>query len=512
MTTYQTAIIDIGSNTVRLVIYQYSAKTGLKEIENIKAVARLRSFLNEEGWLAQEGIDLLQSILTSFKVILEDYEVVHTRAIATASVRQAKNGAQIIQQMKARVGFDIELLSEEQEAFYGYYAVVHTTSTPSGVTIDMGGGSTELTYFDEKELVDSISLPFGSVSLKQQFVSGDVLTSSERRAVYEFAKEQFERVPWLKGLNLPVIGIGGSARNMATYDQHRQDYPLSGVHQYRITREDFVAIAEKLTTMQLEQLQKLDGLSSDRADIIGPVIEVFHALMDVVGAQKFQFSRKGLREGLVIQMILKRDPHAFDRYDVFSTTAKFLCTEFNKDHSQIAHHDYLASMLYAQLGSIGAVSWNATNLRYLQQAAKVYFLGEYIDKDAASQHTFYILSNRAIDGLNHKERVRLALLASYKNKDNFKRYSEPFQHWYGDQELKMFQELGAILKFAYALDATQRNVVRKIRLFDREGTVEVHIYTSRNSLAEQYRTNRQAKHIERIVKKPIVLKFIEEEG
>ena len=76
----------------------------------------------------------------------------------------------------------------------------------------------------------------------------------------------------------------------------------------------------------------------------------------------------------------------------------------------------------------------------------------------------------------------------------------------------MFQELGAILKFAYALDATQRNVVRKIRLFDREDAVEVHIYTSRNSLAEQYRTNRQAKHIERIVKKPIVLKFIEEEG
>ncbi|MFD2868756.1 Ppx/GppA family phosphatase [Kurthia populi] len=512
MTEYKTAIIDIGSNTVRLVIYHYEQLRGLKEIENVKAVARLRSFIDDTGILVEEGIERLEGILHSFNEILEDYNVEHVRAIATASIRQAQNGAAILARMKEVVGVDIELLSERQEAFYGYFAVVYTTSTPSGVTIDMGGGSTELTYFDEKELMQSISLPFGSVSLKQQFVAGEVLTADERQSVYDFAIAQFSTIPWLKDLNLPVIGIGGSARNMATFDQHRNNYPLSGVHQYRITRKDFLEIAETLTSMPLEQLQKLDGLSSDRADIIGPVIEVFHALMDVVGAQKFQFSRKGLREGLVIHRILKQNPHAFDRYDVFSTTAKFLCAEFGKDQGQIKHHEYLAEMLYKQLGDIGAVDFERQNLRLLLNAAKVYFLGEYIDKDAASQHTFYILSNRAIDGLNHKERVRLALMASYKNKDNFKRYAAPFEQWFSEDELKILFELGSILKFTYALDATKRNVVRKVRLFDKGEVVEMYIYTNSNSLAEQYRANRQTKHLERLIKKTIELHFIEEEG
>lgn len=512
MTAYKTAIIDIGSNTVRLVIYQYEQRTGLKEIENVKAVARLRSFIDDTGMLAEEGITRLENILKSFREILQDYNIEHVRAIATASIRQAKNGQRILMRMKQAVDVDIELLSEQQEAFYGYYAVVHTTSTPSGVTIDMGGGSTELTYFDEKEIMQSISLPFGSVSLKQQFVSGEVMNERERRGVYDFARAQFEAISWLKDLKLPVVGIGGSARNMATYDQHRKNYPLSGVHQYRITREDFIDIANELTSMSLQQLQKLDGFSSDRADIIGPVIEVFRALMDVVGAQKFQFSRKGLREGLVIHRILKQQPHAFDRYDVFSTTAKFLCTEFGKNEGQIKHHEYLATMLYQQLTNIGLMTYERQNLRYLSDASKVYFLGEYIDKDAASQHTFYILSNRAIDGLNHKERLRLALLASYKNKDNFKRYVAPFTEWYSTDELKTYQELGSILKFTYALDATKRNVVRKVRLFDKGDFVEMHIYTNGNALAEQYRSNRQAKHLERLMKKPVRLHFIEEEG
>ena len=142
MTEYKTAIIDIGSNTVRLVIYHYEQLRGLKEIENVKAVARLRSFIDDTGILVEEGIERLEGILHSFNEILEDYNVEHVRAIATASIRQAQNGAAILARMKEVVGVDIELLSERQEAFYGYFAVVYTTSTASGVTIDMGGGST----------------------------------------------------------------------------------------------------------------------------------------------------------------------------------------------------------------------------------------------------------------------------------------------------------------------------------------------------------------------------------
>lgn len=508
----QIAVIDIGSNTIRLVIYRYDLNRGLKEIENIKVVARLRNYLLANGHLSNAGIIKLQNILGAFKTMLHDYGITNILATATAAIRQATNGPQILMKMKQEIGINIRLLSEELEAFYGYLAVVHSLSTPSAVTIDMGGGSTEITLYKDKELMYSYSFPFGSVSLKQQFIKDDILSSEERTRIYQFAKEQFSSLKWLQGLRLPVVGIGGSARNLAKLDQRKKGYPISGIHQYKMKKEDFDEIRLKIAGLSYEELKQLEGLSSDRADIIAPVLEVFQALMDVVESPIFQFSRKGLREGLVIEKILKDNPTAFDKHHVSEYNLDFLAIEFGKSKEYNTYFTSLCEKVYIVFCRFSTLHYSNQDLVLLKQAAKLFYLGEYIEADSASQHTFYLLSNRSIDGLNHRDRIRLALLASYKNKDDFKRFVAPFLTWFTKDELKQIQGLGSLLKFVYALDASKRKIVKDVIIKQGEQKIDVFIYTKGNALAEIYKVNRQKKHIDKLFIEDVNLHFIEEEG
>ncbi len=184
MNELKTAIIDIGSNTIRLVLYLYDKEEGLRELGNIKTVARLRTYLQPSGEMSEEGIQVLTETLLTFKAMLDDFEVTDVKAAATAAIRQATNRAEIIDRMKAITGIQIDLLSEEEEAYFGFVAVAHSMGTKSAVTIDIGGGSTEITLFENKELQKSYSFPFGTVSLKQRFVKGDIINSSEKKGAH----------------------------------------------------------------------------------------------------------------------------------------------------------------------------------------------------------------------------------------------------------------------------------------------------------------------------------------
>lgn len=250
----KTAIIDIGSNTIRLVLYQYDNEEGLREIGNIKTVARLRTYLQPSGEMSDEGIQVLSETLLTFKAMLEDFEVTDVKAAATAAIRQATNRDKIIEEMKERTGIQIELLSEEEEAYFGYVAVAYSMGTKSAVTIDIGGGSTEITLFENKEIQQSHSFPFGTVSLKQRFVKGDIINSSEKKELLAFVKEQFQTLPWIKNVALPIIAIGGSARNIAQIHQQKHDYPIASVHGYEMTKENLDDLSLFLGQLSFQEL------------------------------------------------------------------------------------------------------------------------------------------------------------------------------------------------------------------------------------------------------------------
>ncbi|WP_332649596.1 Ppx/GppA family phosphatase [Lysinibacillus sp. 54212] len=510
MKKIKTAIIDIGSNTIRLVMYEYDKNEGLHEFGNIKTVARLRTYLMPNGKMAEEGIKVLLETLSSFKRILHDYGVTDIQAGATAAIRQATNNEEIIERMKEETGIEIDILSEEEEAYFGFLAVVNSMDTSSAVTIDIGGGSTEITLFKNKKLQKTHSFPFGTVSLKQRFVSGSIMNEAERKALHEFVKEQFETLSWIRQAHLPIVAIGGSARNVAQVHQQQVEYPISGVHQYEMHKDELEGLKRELSDMTFDQLKQLDGLSSDRADIIVPALEVFTTLMGVVQTKSFQISKKGLREGLIINRVLQEDTKAFDKYNVFEENARRFSYEYGRSGEEANTLATLSERLYRECCQVKLLSFKEEHLQLIRKAAKVFAIGEYIELDSASQHTFYLLANQSIAGLSHPNRVKLALLASYKNKEYFRRFSMPFLSWFSREELKDLRDFGALLKFAYALNVSKRNVVKQLSLEIRDAAIHMYIIVSESAVAEIYQVERTKKHLERVFKGEVQIHFSEE--
>ncbi|HIW13401.1 MAG TPA: Ppx/GppA family phosphatase [Candidatus Salinicoccus stercoripullorum] len=502
-------LVDIGSNTIRLVLFEYDQSTGLKELQNIKTPARLAQFLNEDYEMEDEGIDNLISILNSFKKIAAKYGVSDIYPVATAAIRQSVNVDKILERVQSEVGMELKVITGKEEAYYGYHAVAYTISNTDAVTIDIGGGSTELTYFEDKKLIHSISLPFGVVTLKSMFFEDT--DHNDKKAIAEtekYVKEQLKSVKWLAKRKVPILAIGGSARNIARIHQSQTNYPIAGVHGYSMSKGDLKDVYSLLKNTDNDDLDDIDGLSKDRSDIILPSTIVFRTLYDVVKADEFKFSRKGIREGMAISIISKDYPDAFDKHEVFKDSLIELANDFKIKPSAAQRRTDLAERLFHELEKHQYIDFKKHEKNLMKNAAYLFYLGDFIDRDATSQHTYYLISNSNINGIVHKDRVRLALMASFKNKTLLKFYADETD-WFDDDEVEDIQSLGSILKFANALNVSDTGVVRELYLEEEDDEMVLTIEYQGDPIAEEYQANRQKKHIEKIMDEGMKLRFTE---
>lgn len=501
----QYGIIDIGSNTMRLVIYEQHSGGFHHEIENTKVTARLRKYL-VNGTLTSEGIRILLSTLEQFQESTRFHQLQRVICTATATIRQASNQEEVKRLVEEHTDFKLRILSEFEEAYYGYLAVINSTSFKEGITIDIGGGSTEITYFHNRELVNYHSFPFGALSLRQQFVKGDVPTVGEYIELQRYLLEQFQTLPWICKKGIPVIAIGGSARNMVKIHQNMISYPISGLHQYEMDKSDVELVLQHIASIDFAELQKLEGLAKDRADTIIPAVEVFHTLLQVTEASSFILSRKGLREGLFYEEITK--PFGVLYYpNVVEESFHLLAHEYEIDMHYVMQLMKHTTALCKELEKCYAASFTKEDLHFIRRAAKVYNIGKYIDEESSSQHTFYLLANKTIDGIMHKDRVKLALLASYKSKLSFKQYIKPFETWFSKEEQRKIRMAGAILQFAAALNVTKRNAVEAINILESEEGLIIYIWCCQKVLAEKVEAEKQKKQLEKALKRNIKLHF-----
>ena len=503
------SLIDIGSNTIRLVLFEYTEKHGIKEIRNIKTPARLAQYIDADGYMAEEGVSALLKILHSFKQISEKYHITDIYPMATAAIRQSKNREDILKRIKAELDLDAKIISGEMEAALGFEAAVHTISYCDAVTIDIGGGSTELTFYEDKEIIYSISLSFGVVTLNKMFFEGkDHNDKSAIKDTKKFVEDELNKVNWLRDRKVPILAIGGSARNIARIHQALISYPIAGVHGYTMEKEDLHDVYKLLKTTDTENLDDIDGLSKDRADIILPSSIVFKTLFDVVGANEFKFSRKGLREGMAMKIISKDFPVAFNKYRVFEDSIEQLANDFNLDETDSRKRTEIVDRLYHELERLGILSLSKTNKMIMKHAAGIYYLGDFIDRDASSQHTYYLISNSNINGIIHRDRVKLALIASYKNKTLLDFYAKE-TGWFDDEELSEIQALGSLVKFANALNISNTEIVDSLKMSVSGDDFRLDIKYNGDPIAEEYHAVRQKKHIEKILGGNLWIEFTE---
>ncbi|WP_251942467.1 exopolyphosphatase [Staphylococcus sp. Marseille-Q5304] len=500
-------LIDIGSNTIRLVIFEFDTKSGLNEILNIKTPARLSQYLTEDLMMNEEGIEVLTKALRSFKKVANKFNVNALHPIATAAIRQSTNSKKIIEHIKKELKIDITIVPEKDEAFYGFYAITHTTDVEDGVSVDIGGGSTEVTLFRDKNLIEAHSFPFGVVTLTKKFFEGkDHNDKSAIKAMEKFISKQFDQLPWLKKHNISLVGIGGSARNVARIHQSEHSYPIGGVHNYTMSEDDIDEVYSIIRKSSRDDLKDIDGLSRDRVDIILPAVAVFKALFDKISATQFTFSRKGLREGYVMKLLSEHYPKEFQKQNIRKDALYHLANEYGIEEENAEQRVKLAQSLLNQLIDLKKIEVSKQEKQLFIDGAFLYYLGSFIDSDSSSPHTYYLIANSMIDGFRHEERVKLALLASFKNKSLLKFYSHETK-WLHGKELENVQYLGGIIKFVNAMNISHTNSVKEVKLEKEDKHFTLYVESSGEPIAEEYQAQRQKKHIEKILKADLSIIF-----
>lgn len=453
-------IIDIGSNSVRLLLAEISDKNSLRIINELKEYVRLGDGLDENGVLSETKMQLAIDTLASFKNICASFEVSDITIVATEAVRRATNQQEFLDRVKNELGFTIRVLSGSEEAYYDYFSTINSMSEENALIMDIGGASTEFILVKNRELVHSISLPFGAITLTEHFKINSVLEKNQEEDLMDFLLSYIDKVEWLneaKGLNL--IGIGGSIRTLGKIDRKAFDYPLNLIHNYRMKSDAVISIYEELKSKNSTQRKKIKGLSSDRADIIVGAAAAVSLVMKKLAINSLIISRNGIREGLLFTHICK-DNKPLDDVLQFSLNNVIENHNINLKHAEHIYH------IFSSLNQDLKVLYNTTsqNLnKIIRTSAMLHDVGLNITYYYHNKHSLYIILNSQINGLTHKELVMSACIAANHRDDNSIIDYSNFDLIIDKNDFEIIKKLGLLLKIAENIEKSMTGAINDIK-------------------------------------------------
>ncbi len=299
-------IIDIGSNSVRLVVVNINFKDDYEIIDEIKESVRLGNDCDELMNLSENKINTAISTLKIFKNVCDALEVEDIVAVATEAVRRAPNKDFFVQTVLVETGISVRVLTGEEEAYYDFLSVKSSIEESSGLIIDIGGCSTEFIHMEEKELVEKLSIPFGALNITEKFHTSNAITFEQKMELEAFLVDLFDTIPWLKTKKFKrLIGIGGSFRSLGNI--HRNSFKMKKLklHNYKMSNFDVICINKVVQNKSIEEKKALKGLSKDRADIFTASVTEISTLINYCNINEVIVSTHGLREGLIHEYMVQ---------------------------------------------------------------------------------------------------------------------------------------------------------------------------------------------------------------
>lgn len=288
------AVIDIGSNTVRLVVYTGSRRAPAVYL-NEKVTARLGRDLMASGKMPDKAMDLALGGLARFAVILKDLEVADVQCVATAAVRDASNGPQFLDRVRA-LGLDPRLLSGDEEARYAALGVIGAFPKAQGLVADLGGGSLELVELAGGECGEGVSLPLGTLRLAPMRAKGDEVLRKNVATALDQAR-------WAAEVGGPLYLVGGTWRALATLAMHRTRYPLTDPHAYTLDPDRAAKLCKRLAQSSPADLSAVEGIPSSRAAGLPDAAAMLRVMIQKLKPSALVISSWGLREGLLFDRL-----------------------------------------------------------------------------------------------------------------------------------------------------------------------------------------------------------------
>ncbi len=452
------AVIDLGSNTARLVLLGYEPGRRYGLLDELRQVVRLSEGMTEAGGglIRADAFERGLQAMVTFRAYCDAAGAHDLRATATSAVRDAANGAAFLAAVQERTGLELRILSGEEEATYGALAVVNSSVLEDGFVLDIGGGSAQLSRVEGRRVVSGKSWPLGAVRMTERFFS-DPPKKKEVKALVRHVAKSLEGAPAGFGGALPLYGLGGTIRNLAKMQLIREGYPLDIVHGYSFAEADLAEITEGLLQRPAAARRALPGLNADRADIIAAGAVVALEVLRRSGAGSLTISGQGLREGLLYPHLITEEPHLIG--DVRAFSVGNLERHYYDHPAHNAHVAKLALALFDQLTALHG--YGDAERELLGAAARLHDIGMAVNYFDHHKHGFYLLMSGALPGFTHREQALIALLVRYHRKGT------PTDEGLGavleEGDMLRVQKLGALLRLAEYLERSKAQRVTGLR-------------------------------------------------
>ena len=455
------AIIDIGSNSARLVISHIYKNGAYNMVYNQKEALRLSQKVDGQNLLTEEAFTSTLDTMRSFAHMCKIYQADKTIAVATAAIRNASNGPELVAEVAEQTGIQLHIISGKTEAYISYLGVINTLDVKNGIIFDLGGGSTELILFKNRKILESISLPLGAVNTTGMFNTRNEMPPNAYNDLNAFVMSRLAQYPWLKQSNLPLIGVGGTARTVAKIIQRAKKYPATKIHNYSYPIQTFRSFFNKLCLTNLEQRKKISGLSTERSDIILAGSSIISCLLEATGAKKLITSGCGLREGLFYDYYSKSNNVPLIAKNILERSRENTLRLFESDTAHARHITKLALAMFDGWMELHKV--RKSNRRLLETAALLHDIGITINFYSHARHSAYMIQNAKLFGLTHKEQIITSAIAGWHNgisKNYFK--SRFYKEMLTENNWKLINKLSLLLALAESLDYSEMRMVHTL--------------------------------------------------
>ena len=400
----RTAVIDIGSNSVRIVIFEKTSRFAFHLLRESKSRVRIgEGAYKQEGILTDKAMERAFETIKEFVALAHAYSCRKILAVATSALRDAPNKKTFTNRVARELNLNIRIIDGDKEAYYGGIAAVNMLTHSKGVTIDIGGGSTELALIEAGLVTQTASLNLGTVRLKELFENEPL------DAAIAYIQNAFQNLDTaFFGQN--IIGIGGTIRAIASAYAHETDYPIKVLHGFTTDAAPLHTFSQAIVTATPEYLAKI-GIKPERFDVIGMGALIFTQLLSFLQAKKVTASSVGVREGVFLEDLLRSQKfHRFpqginpavqsmtDRY-VHDVRAAKLLVKTALELFDLLAPTFELSLKYREILSIGA---------------KLAEVGIDLNFHDYERHSFYLILH-SLYGFSHKKILLIATLVRYQS-------------------------------------------------------------------------------------------------
>lgn len=496
------AALDLGSNSFHLLVVDAHPDGTFEPLLKEKEMLRLGDVVARTGRLPDESVDAAVASVRRMRALADAAGADEFVACATAALREAENGSEVVDRIEAETGVRVQVISGRDEARLVFGAIRASVLIDPGpaVGLDLGGGSLEVMVGDAGGLLWSTSVKLGVARLTAELVRSDPVTPADLRRLRKRIDEVFSPVAAAVVDLEPHMLVGSSGTLNALVRMaaaHRDGEVPRSVNQVTVHRTDVAAVHERIVGLSAPERQRLPGVDARRADLLPAGSALLMAVFDTLGLDEITGSEWALREGMVLDAIGHHDPVDWlaDPRSLRRASVLALCRRCSWDEAHSRQVAHLALELFDQLVAVHRLAPRDREL--LEYAALLHDIGEHVSAEGHDKHTAYLIEHGKLRGFDPDEIAVLTCVGRFHRRSNPKA-SFPVYGGLDPAARDRVDRLTALLRVADGLDRSHSAAVESVAATVQAGAVALTVHAAGEIDGELWGLRRKRELFERV--------------